>query len=73
MRWQGAEEQSALRDENSPLTVAFEDPILRSAGLTSCYQIKIGSQTKAPALVSAPGLGKVKGIRTGPKEPALYE
>lgn len=30
-----AEEQSALREENSPLTVAFEDPILRSAGLTS--------------------------------------
>ena len=29
------EEQSALREENSPLTVAFEDPILRSAGLTS--------------------------------------
>jgi hypothetical protein len=28
-------EQSALREENSPLTVAFEDPILRSAGLTS--------------------------------------
>jgi len=30
-----ANEQSALRQENSPLTVAFEDPILRSAGLTS--------------------------------------
>jgi hypothetical protein len=29
------EEQSALRQENSPLTVAFEDPVLRSAGLTS--------------------------------------
>jgi hypothetical protein len=29
------EERSALRQENSPLTVAFEDPILRSAGLTS--------------------------------------
>ena len=28
-------EQSALRQENSPLTVAFEDPVLRSAGLTS--------------------------------------
>jgi len=26
-------EQSALREENSPLTVAFEDPVLRSAGL----------------------------------------
>jgi hypothetical protein len=25
----------ALRQENSPLTVAFEDPVLRSAGLTS--------------------------------------
>src|SRR4029450_8483314 len=29
------EEQSALRQENSPLTVAFEDPVLRSAGLTN--------------------------------------
>jgi hypothetical protein len=29
------EEQSALRQENSPLTVAFEDPVLRSAGLPS--------------------------------------
>ena len=28
-------EQSALRQENSPLTVAFEDPVLRSAGLTN--------------------------------------
>jgi hypothetical protein len=28
-------ERSALRQENSPLTVAFEDPVLRSAGLTS--------------------------------------
>jgi hypothetical protein len=28
-------EQLALREENSPLTVAFEDPVLRSAGLTS--------------------------------------
>ena len=27
--------QSALRQENSPLTVAFEDPVLRSAGLTT--------------------------------------
>jgi hypothetical protein len=26
-------QQSALRQENSPLTVAFEDPVLRSAGL----------------------------------------
>jgi hypothetical protein len=26
-------QQSALRQENSPLTVAFEDPLLRSAGL----------------------------------------
>ena len=26
-----AKEQSALRQENSPLTVAFEDPVLRSA------------------------------------------
>jgi hypothetical protein len=26
-------EQLALREENSPLTVAFEDPVLRSAGL----------------------------------------
>lgn len=30
-----AKERSALREENSPLTVAFEDPVLRSAGLTS--------------------------------------
>ena len=30
-----AKEQSALRQENSPLTVAFEDPVLRSAGLTN--------------------------------------
>jgi hypothetical protein len=29
------EEQSLLREENSPLTVAFEDPVLRSAGLAS--------------------------------------
>jgi hypothetical protein len=28
-------ERLALREENSPLTVAFEDPVLRSAGLTS--------------------------------------
>ena len=28
-------EQSALRQKNSPLSVAFEDPVLRSAGLTS--------------------------------------
>src|SRR6478609_1313101 len=28
-------EQSTLRQENSPLTVAFEDPVLRSAGLTN--------------------------------------
>jgi hypothetical protein len=28
-------QQSALRQENSPLTVAFEDPVLRSAGLTN--------------------------------------
>jgi hypothetical protein len=28
-------ERSALQQENSPLTVAFEDPVLRSAGLTS--------------------------------------
>jgi hypothetical protein len=28
-------EQSALRQENSPLTVAFEDPVLRLAGLTN--------------------------------------
>ena len=28
-------EQLALREETSPLTVAFEDPVLRSAGLTS--------------------------------------
>jgi hypothetical protein len=26
-------EQAALREEDSPLTVAFEDPVLRSAGL----------------------------------------
>jgi hypothetical protein len=26
-------DQLALREENSPLTVAFEDPVLRSAGL----------------------------------------
>jgi hypothetical protein len=30
-----AKERSALQQENSPLTVAFEDPVLRSAGLTS--------------------------------------
>jgi hypothetical protein len=30
-----AKEQSALRQENSPLTVAFEDPVLRSAGLAN--------------------------------------
>jgi hypothetical protein len=29
-----AKEQSALRQENSPLTVAFEDPVLRSANDT---------------------------------------
>jgi hypothetical protein len=28
-------ERSALRQESSPLTVAFEDPVLRSAGLAS--------------------------------------
>jgi hypothetical protein len=28
-------EQIALREENSPLTVAFEDPVLRSAGLAN--------------------------------------
>ena len=28
-------EQLALRQENSPLTVAFEDPVLRSAGLVN--------------------------------------
>jgi len=28
-------EQAALRQENSPLTVAFEDPVLRSAGLAN--------------------------------------
>jgi len=28
-------ERSALRQENSPLTVAFEDPVLRSAGLAN--------------------------------------
>jgi hypothetical protein len=27
--------RSALQQENSPLTVAFEDPVLRSAGLTN--------------------------------------
>ena len=30
-----AKERSALQQENSPLTVALEDPVLRSAGLTS--------------------------------------
>jgi hypothetical protein len=30
-----AKERSSLQQENSPLTVAFEDPVLRSAGLTS--------------------------------------
>jgi hypothetical protein len=30
-----AKERSALQQENSPLSVAFEDPVLRSAGLTS--------------------------------------
>jgi hypothetical protein len=30
-----AKEQAALRQENSPLTVAFEDPVLRSAGLAN--------------------------------------
>jgi hypothetical protein len=30
-----ANERLALREENSPLSVAFEDPVLRSAGLTS--------------------------------------
>jgi hypothetical protein len=29
------DERLALREENSPLSVAFEDPVLRSAGLTS--------------------------------------
>jgi hypothetical protein len=28
-------ERSALQQENSPLTVAFDDPVLRSAGLAS--------------------------------------
>ena len=28
-------ERLALRQDNSPLTVAFEDPVLRSAGLTN--------------------------------------
>jgi len=28
-------QQSTLRQENSPLAVAFEDPVLRSAGLTN--------------------------------------
>jgi hypothetical protein len=28
-------QQSALREDNSPLTVAFEDPVLRSAGLAN--------------------------------------
>ena len=28
-------ERSALQEDNSPLTVAFDDPVLRSAGLTS--------------------------------------
>jgi hypothetical protein len=28
-------ERLALQQEDSPLTVAFEDPVLRSAGLTS--------------------------------------
>ena len=28
-------EQVSLREDNSPLTVAFEDPVLRSAGLAS--------------------------------------
>ena len=30
-----AKERSALQQENSPLTVAFDDPVLRSAGLAS--------------------------------------
>ena len=30
-----AKERSAMREDSSPLTVAFEDPVLRSAGLTS--------------------------------------
>jgi hypothetical protein len=30
-----AKERSALQQENSPLTVAFADPVLRSAGLRS--------------------------------------
>ena len=30
-----AKERSAMREDNSPLTVAFEDPVLRSVGLTS--------------------------------------
>ena len=32
---QPPKEQVTLREENSPLTVAFEDPVLRSAGLAS--------------------------------------
>jgi hypothetical protein len=30
-----AKERSALQQENSPLTVAYDDPVLRSAGLAS--------------------------------------
>jgi hypothetical protein len=33
--YQSVKERSALQQDNSPLTVAFEDPVLRSAGLTS--------------------------------------
>jgi hypothetical protein len=33
--YRSVKERSALRQENSPLSVAFEDPVLRSAGLTS--------------------------------------
>jgi hypothetical protein len=33
IEYRPVKEQSALREENSPLTVAFEDPVLRSAGL----------------------------------------
>jgi hypothetical protein len=33
--YEPVKDRSALRQENSPLTVAFDDPVLRSAGLTS--------------------------------------
>ena len=33
--YKSVKEMLALRQENSPLTVAFEDPVLRSAGLRS--------------------------------------